>query len=283
MKTSQASIAKPRTGWDERVGAYRAKPCGTGDLDSDPSIMVQEQISRRKFFGDHCDVRSHSVLDLGCGTGFNCEYLRTRYGAPGTLGIDISPNVIAYARKRYPDNKFAVADVCDSGARFGKERWDRIICCEVIEHVEHPGRLLANVSRHLNEDGIALITTPNLQVFSLGRVPSPLNATHIKEFTCREFETLLRRYFRRVALFGQRFTEPALFHRRQNALRRTISDVNLLGDLYWNGLIRRVWKTIRLEPIHRLKSGALRWRWTDFAFDSPPSENAVWLCAIVQP
>ena len=35
-----------KSGYDDRVGLYRAKPRGGSDISDDPATMVQEQIAR---------------------------------------------------------------------------------------------------------------------------------------------------------------------------------------------------------------------------------------------
>lgn len=48
-----------------------------------------------------------NVLDLGCGTGFTLKYITLiRY-----FGIDISPQMIKIAKKKYPQHTFKVQDM----------------------------------------------------------------------------------------------------------------------------------------------------------------------------
>ncbi len=41
------------------------------------------------------------------------------------------------------------------------QKFDVIVAGEVIEHLVNPGRLLTNMRRHLKEDGVLIVTTPN--------------------------------------------------------------------------------------------------------------------------
>jgi len=269
-------------GYDDRVGQYRAKPRGATDISDDPATMVQEQIARIEHFLTNTDVTGRSVLDWGCGTGFNCEYFRQKYGASRTLGVDISRPTVEYARSIYPECEFEVGDICDTSLDFGSEQWDYVICCEVIEHVYDVNALLDGILRHLRPGGTAFISTPNKSVFSLGYEPSPVNQTHIKEYTLDEFSNILLGKFSSCELSGQRFRKNEMEERRKAALKRSISDYKLLGNLYWNQIIRRGWKILRLEPLFCLVEGIERYDYRDFEFSIPPSKDSIWFTAKLQ-
>ncbi len=51
------------------------------------------------------------VLDLGCGTGFACGYFAKHGLRP--FGIDLSKNMIAIARKNFPELEFRVENMLD--------------------------------------------------------------------------------------------------------------------------------------------------------------------------
>ncbi|MGW0158446.1 class I SAM-dependent DNA methyltransferase [Mycobacterium sp. NPDC003323] len=51
----------------------------------------------------------HRVVDIGCGTGVATAVLQ-RHGV-AVLGIDLSPNMIAHARRRHPDIEFTVGSM----------------------------------------------------------------------------------------------------------------------------------------------------------------------------
>ncbi|MEV6285708.1 class I SAM-dependent methyltransferase [Kribbella sp. NPDC051770] len=53
------------------------------------------------------------VLDVGCGPGDVTAYLAER--GLDVRGVDLSPRMIEHARRRYPDQRFAVASATDLG------------------------------------------------------------------------------------------------------------------------------------------------------------------------
>ena len=275
--------AKHSVGFDNRVDVARAHPKMVGGpLDDDPSMMVQEQIARLKHFAEKQDLKNRSTLDLGCGTGFNCEYITESFGVDKALGVDISAPTIEFAKKTYPSQEYLVGDICEPGLDLGKENWDTIICCEVIEHVTEPFDLLNNIHSHLKDDGVALITTPNKPVFSLGYEPSPVNNTHVQEYTLPEFRGMLEKIFSSVSIYGQRFNSDRLFKVQQAIVKRNIRDFRLLRSLYWNIPVRRLWKVVRLEPLWRWMEGGLQYTHRDFEFVDNPGVDSIWLCAIVK-
>ncbi len=270
-----------RQGYDERVGSGRAIPrLPGGDLDDDPAMMVQEQISRMRFIGERVGLAGKSVLDLGCGTGFNYAYAKHKLGSADVLGVDISETSVAYAVQAYPAGSFVQGDVCSEVLDCGSESWDTVLCCEVIEHVNKPDLLLDTICRHLRADGVAFISTPNRPVFSLDFEPSPVNHTHIKEYNLPEFRAMLKRHFSKVEIWGQRFVSERLFRMQQEIVARNIKDYGVLGEWYWADPIRIAWKVLRLEPLHRWMGGGQRYNHKDFAFVTPVSADSIWLCAL---
>lgn len=89
-----------------------------------------------------------SVLEVGCGEGHITSRLVARYGRDRVTGSDLSPEIIAIAKRNYPDFRFeprSLYDLDQTG-----ERWDLIVACEVFEHLDQPDRalhVLATASR----------------------------------------------------------------------------------------------------------------------------------------
>src|ERR1700730_10225498 len=99
------------------------------------------------------------VLDVGCGNGVISRSL----GAEGfnVYGIDISEKTIEKARSLnlYPNVKFDVISAEQLVAR--GERYDAVICSEVLEHLEDPRRLLGLLYQSIKPGGKLIVTVPN--------------------------------------------------------------------------------------------------------------------------
>ena len=163
------------------VFSFRAVRSLDTTLENDPDPMVQQQYARLRFFQSVASAEGTRVLDWGCGSGFNCQWLRESAGAREILGFDLCDDAVSLARRSFPELRFEVGDACDPALDLNAGCWDRILSCEVLEHVPDMEGFLANLRRHLAPGGIAFVSTPNRLVFSLGHEPSPVNKEHIKE------------------------------------------------------------------------------------------------------
>jgi 2-polyprenyl-3-methyl-5-hydroxy-6-metoxy-1,4-benzoquinol methylase len=99
------------------------------------------------------------VLDVGCGNGVISRSL----GEQGfkVKGIDVSEKTIEKARalNKFPHVKFEVISaeklVADG------HRYHAVICSEVLEHLNEPGKLLNTLHQCLHENGVLIVTVPN--------------------------------------------------------------------------------------------------------------------------
>jgi 2-polyprenyl-3-methyl-5-hydroxy-6-metoxy-1,4-benzoquinol methylase len=102
-----------------------------------------------------------SILDYGCGTGFTLTRLLGRCG-DRILGVDPHPASIDIAIKQnlYDDNvRYAVGDLNNLLER--NDRFDVIICSEVLEHLREPETYLEGFNKLLNTPGILIVSVPN--------------------------------------------------------------------------------------------------------------------------
>lgn len=86
------------------------------------------------------------VLDVGCGVGDLYNYMRRRGLRVTYTGVDILPEMVAHARKRYPEAQFEVRDVLQG---LGCERFDYVLCSGAFN--VNFGRNLAAVQEVLRE------------------------------------------------------------------------------------------------------------------------------------
>ena len=93
------------------------------------------------------------ILDVGSGVGGNLPVLGEH---ARTVGAEISLSAARQARTR---GTVVVAD----GARlpFADGSFGSAVCTEVLEHVDDPAAVFAEVARVLRPDGIFYVTTPN--------------------------------------------------------------------------------------------------------------------------
>ena len=95
------------------------------------------------------------VLDLCCGTGYDCKRLRER--GYEVVGIDLSGDCIKLAQMKNPDIPFYVADMLTDYSHIGQV--DGIICCAGLVHIENQDLPTAFVrmTQVLRPDGFLLV------------------------------------------------------------------------------------------------------------------------------
>ncbi|HQT61689.1 MULTISPECIES: class I SAM-dependent methyltransferase [unclassified Acidiphilium] len=95
-------------------------------------------------------------LEIGCGYGFGLDFARHAMGWT-CLGIDPSP----MAHVGAADLGLDIIDGYFPDALPDAKPWDVIAATEVIEHVQCPAALIAELRARLAPDGILLLTTPD--------------------------------------------------------------------------------------------------------------------------
>ncbi|NQE45998.1 Ubiquinone biosynthesis O-methyltransferase [ANME-1 cluster archaeon GoMg2] len=99
---------------------------------------------------------SGRLLDLGCGLGFFLRYAEKYYE---TYGIDLSHFGIKEAKKRC-NTEMVVGSA--TYIPFKDNYFDVITCFDLLEHMENPKDAIAECYRLLKDDGLLVITTPNI-------------------------------------------------------------------------------------------------------------------------
>lgn len=136
------------------------------------------------------------VLDLGCGAGALGHLLRQR-GTDRIDGITYNPAEAEAARQWYQQVAVADLDQCELVTLLGEQRYDVIVCADVLEHLRSPERLLAQCRQHLAPGGQLLASIPNAGHAGLigelmgGRLEyrdeGLLDRTHLRFFTRRSW------------------------------------------------------------------------------------------------
>jgi ubiquinone/menaquinone biosynthesis C-methylase UbiE len=97
-----------------------------------------------------------SAIDVGCGFGDDAVEMARRVGADGrVVGVDVSQNMIAEARRRHPEPVapvfWRVADALD--LPFEDDTFDACGAATVLQHVSDPAGVLQEMARVLRPGG----------------------------------------------------------------------------------------------------------------------------------
>ncbi len=117
---------------------------------------------RQKAILKQLDVKPRDdVVDLGCGAG----HLLAAIGAGQLVGIDFSEYSLQLAKRRLGERaRLMKGDVQNLPPDMAGNKFDKIVCSEVIEHLPHPEKLLDEIGKLAKPDSIIVITVPNERV-----------------------------------------------------------------------------------------------------------------------
>lgn len=138
--TDNSEIAAAYNEWAE---VYDSNQNRTRDLSGE--VLRQAEL----------DLRGRDVIEVGCGTGRNTEWLlRPGTGLTNILALDFSEAMLARARERVSDRRvhFVQHDVRVTWPVADRSA-DLVIAMLVLEHVEHLEPFFAEAARTLRAGG----------------------------------------------------------------------------------------------------------------------------------
>jgi len=147
-----------------------------------------------------------SILELGCANGLMGNDLKKKYNLLFYTGVDYNIDALKNAEKNldkvihFDFNK----DNIENFFKLIENKYDYIICSDVLEHLINPLDLLEKLKNNLNENGKIIISIPNIMHISviynlLFKMDFPytesgiLDKTHLKFFTEKSFKRELNK------------------------------------------------------------------------------------------
>lgn len=115
----------------------------------DEQGYYQQAIEIEKYISDE-----NTILELGCGKGFNSFYLAKKKTSSNFYGIDISSKHLSYAKKKaknLSNLNFSYGDF--HSINFDDSTFDIIFELESVCHSDNPEQLLKEVYRILKKEG----------------------------------------------------------------------------------------------------------------------------------
>lgn len=102
------------------------------------------------------------ILDIGSGQGDMAAAILSRFPQAQVLGLELSRSGVEISKKKVPGARFVQRDLLDDSQPAPELRgWaTHAVCSEVIEHVDHPSRLLENARSYLAQGGLLVLTAP---------------------------------------------------------------------------------------------------------------------------
>lgn len=134
------------------------------------------------------------VVDVGCGDGGILSFC-SRQGAR-IVGIDVDASALERARQKNEANgKAAFLLASGEGLPLPEEFATRVLCTEVLEHVESPARVMSEIRRICKPGAIILLTVPDPASEEVQRKIAPPDyferPNHVRIFERDEFSRLV--------------------------------------------------------------------------------------------
>lgn len=130
-------------------------------------------------------IKNLRMLEVGCGLGYLTYALKMQ--GYEIIGTDISEKAVNKANLNFGQFYKTIDSI-------KKDKFDLVICLEVIEHAEEPYLFLSDLRNFLNDDGIIIMTTPRKYDFTFKILwQTELPPVHLFWFTSLSLELLASR------------------------------------------------------------------------------------------
>lgn len=139
-------------------------------------------------------IKARRILDVGCGSGFFLEYLRSCIPDAELYGYDLNDELLGQLTERgfgvLPSDPCQFAEVL-----VGQPLFDAICLLQVLEHTADPIQFLKTFIALLKPGGLLIVTTPNaagpIRCFPDALTEIPPH--HVTRWTQQAYEVLLPR------------------------------------------------------------------------------------------
>ena len=161
------------------------------------TITDRATICNYVYAGDFLRKKSNSgkVLDLGCGTGYGTYLMQQATGDIVFEAIDKEEKNIAAANKEFKQHRttFLCRDL-DTDYLPRNQDITLIVALSLLDEVEYPELLLADIYDSLCVDGVLLVSFSSLNI---NRIRYPGKIPRVS-FSYRDFDRLIRKRFSQV-------------------------------------------------------------------------------------
>lgn len=145
-------------------------------------------------------IAGKRVLDIACGEGYGAHLMATV--AKSVVGVDIDTKTIVDAAVKYQkENLFFLVGSADK-IPCEEHSFDVVVSFETIEHHDKHDEMMQEIKRVLKPGGLLMMSSPDKMYYS--DIHNFKNPYHVKELYKHEFDALLKNYFKKTFLYGQK-------------------------------------------------------------------------------
>ena len=139
------------------------------------SRVDPRSLQRAKAIDKLLQKRSGCLLDVGCGRGLILDYFAE--GGFDVSGVDISPEAVEMVRQK--GHKVGVLDLEQEEII---DKYDIILCLEVLQQLHDPVIVLEKLISALHEDGELVVSVPN-EFHIISRLKLLFGRSHLGDFS----------------------------------------------------------------------------------------------------
>ncbi len=190
----------------------------------------------------YLDKGCNEILDVGCAEGWTGLALLQQGYASNVVGLEIHKPAADIAKSNL--NEVYCADIESYDFRnLGRNRFDYVICADVLEHLRDPWELVSKIHSCLKREGKLIISLPNVRHYSISLSlllrgswnyvqAGILDSTHLRFFTKASAMSLFNKEEYHLDMF------EAHFFGRRNTL------INKLSLGVFEGILVPQWNII---------------------------------------
>jgi len=126
---------------------------GYPDIASQRRYLIVEKLLHLK--------KGEKLLDAGCGNGIYLQEFGNKFDVDG-LGVDARKNRIQSAKRinKYLGRNDIFLTSTLEKVNLGKNKFDKAVCLEVLEHIVDDGGVIKRLSKNLKKGAIFVVSVP---------------------------------------------------------------------------------------------------------------------------
>jgi 2-polyprenyl-3-methyl-5-hydroxy-6-metoxy-1,4-benzoquinol methylase len=142
-------------------------------------------------------VNAKTVLDAACGTGYGSRILYADGKASNVIGLDNDLNTIKYANAKYFSKQVRFINSSITELPFANGSFNVVVSFETIEHIIEEDKLISEIHRVIQNNGMFILSTPNDWGLS------ELAPFHVRSYTLEKLKAALSNWFDIREIYNQ--------------------------------------------------------------------------------
>jgi len=177
--------------------------------------------------------KAGSLLEIGPGYGTFCRLIKKRMPSFKITAVEPSAALAKVCRDTGINVKH---DTVEEFSNKSSEKFDVIVCFEVIEHISEPLEMLISFHKLLNVNGIILFSCPNglgFDVNILQEVSETIDHEHLNLFNPMTIHKLIERaQFQEIETLTPGELDVSIVRREYENKRTSLEENNFLKDFF---------------------------------------------------